>query len=87
MQIIKVDFSIHKNIIKPRAAPALDYMGLAGAWFLIGFKKNECSIFFGDFSPIKLKKKHWASQIFPGLKNLASQSLIVFFLGASQQNF
>ena len=56
MQIIKVDFSIHKNIIKPRAAPALDYMGLAGAWFLIGFQKNECSIFFGDFSPIKLKK-------------------------------
>lgn len=43
MQIIKVDnrvdFSIHKNRIRPRAAPALDYRGLAEAWFLIGFKK------------------------------------------------
>ena len=43
MQIIKVDhrvdFSIHKNRIRPRASPALDYTDLAEVWFLIGFKK------------------------------------------------
>ena len=67
MQIIKVDhrvdFSIHKDRIRPRATPALDYTGLAEAWFLIGFKKIKINrlmlyIFWRFFSHQVRKTLH-----------------------------